>query len=126
MSRELTERFFHKLDEKASSRACFAALFSFIKEHREFYMYYLGEGRMLGVLQLASDLLNERYLQAQVGPETFGACSQQQMEYHSAFFLFGLTAVVRMWLQRNCPESPEALYDLLLRQSAVQERMIDW
>ena len=81
---------------------------------------------MLGVLQLASDLLNERYLQAQVGPKTFGAQSQQQVEYHEVFFLFGLTAVVRMWLQQNCPESPEALYDLLLQQSAVQERMIDW
>ncbi len=126
MSRQLTERFFHKLDEKASSRACFAELFSFIKEHREFYLYDLGEGRMLGVLQLASDLLNERYLQAQVGPKTFGAQSQQQVEYHAVFFLFGLTAVVRMWLQQNCPESPEELYDLLLRQSAVQERMIDW
>ena len=39
MSRQLTESFFRKMDEKAPARDCFTEIFSFIREHREFYLY---------------------------------------------------------------------------------------
>ena len=126
MSRQLTETFFRKLDEKAPARDCFAEIFAFIREHREFYLYYLTESRQYGVLQLAWETVRDRAAAVSAGPEKFGAQTTEEMEYHGVFFLVGMTAVVRMWLQKGCPEEPEALYDLIRRQGAVQETMTDW
>ena len=124
MSRQLTQAFFQKLDEQAPARDCFVEVFSFIRDHREFYSYYLSESKKYGVLQLAWDTIRSRSLG--VGPEKFGAGSQEELAYHGVFFLQGMTAMVRMWLHRGCKEEPAVLYDLLLRQSAVQKAMIEW
>ena len=126
MSRQLTETFFRKLDEKAPARDCFAEIFAFIREHRDFYLYYLTESRQYGVLQLAWETVRDRAAAVSAGPEKFGAQTTEEMEYHGVFFLVGMTAVVRMWLQKGCPEEPEALYDLIRRQGAVQEAMTGW
>ena len=126
MSRQLTETFFRKLDENASARDCFTEIFAFIRTHREFYIYYLNEGKNFGVLQLAGDMIRERYNGVHAQPQAFGARSEEEMEYHGAFFLFGMTAMVRLWLKNGCREEPEALYDLLHRQGTVQEALIGW
>ena len=126
MSRQLTESFFRKMDEKAPARDCFTEIFSFIREHREFYLYYLAESRQSGVLQLAWDVIRDRIAKTELTPASFGVGTQEEMAYHGAFFLMGMTAVVRLWLQNGCREEPSALYDLLRRQSAVQEIMIGW
>lgn len=124
MSRQLTETFFRRLDAGASARDCFTEIFAFIRNHREFYLYYLTESKQSGVLALAWETIRDRA--DGVGPETFGAESMAEMEYHGVFFLVGMTAMVRLWLQRGCREEPEALYELLLRQGAVQQGMIGW
>jgi AcrR family transcriptional regulator len=124
MSRQLTETFFRRLDAGASARDCFTEIFAFIRDHREFYLYYLTESKQSGVLALAWETIRDRA--DGVGPETFGAESMAEMEYHGVFFLVGMTAMVRLWLQRGCREEPEALYELLLRQGAVQQGMIGW
>ena len=126
MSRQLTESFFRKMDEKAPARDCFTEIFSFIREHREFYLYYLAESRQSGVLQLAWDVIRDRIAETELTPASFGVGTQEEMAYHGAFFLMGMTAVVRLWLQNGCREEPSALYELLRRQSAVQETMIGW
>lgn len=126
MSSHLTDSFFRKLDAHASARECFTELFSFIRSHREFYMYYLSESNKSGVLRLAWDVVRERYDILVAPSEQFGVRNREDMEYHGAFFLLGLTAVVRMWLQKGCPEEPQDLYDLIRRQGAVQESMIVW
>lgn len=126
MSRKLTESFFRKLEENAHARDCFIELFSFIREHREFYAYYLSESRKSGVLQLAWNVIRDRYDILQVSPDQFGARSSKDMEYHGAFFIMGLTAVVRMWLDKGCIEEPGELYDIIRRQGLVQEEMIGW
>ena len=125
MSQELTATFFRKLDENASARDCFTEIFAFIRDHREFYLYYLSQRQQNGVLQLAWDTIRARCSDA-ADPAQFGVGSLEEMAYHGAFFLFGMTAVVRMWLQNNCREEPAALYDLIRRQSAVQGALIDW
>ena len=126
MSRQLTESFFRKLDENAPARDCFTEVFSFIREHREFYLYYLTESKQAGVLQLAWESVRDRAAAANAEPALFGAASSDEMAYHGIFFLTGMTAMVRMWLQKGCREEPAALYDLLHRQGAVQEAMTGW
>ena len=56
----------------------------------------------------------------------YGADAQEEMAYHGIFFLSGMTATVRLWLQNGCREESAALYDLLRRQAAVQEAMTGW
>ena len=126
MSRQLTETFFRKLDENASARDCFTELITFILEHRDFYLYYLTESKQYGILQLAWDPIRERAGSIDADPTRFGACTQEEMEYHGVFFLVGMTAVVRMWLQKGCRETPADLYNLLRRQAAVQQAMTSW
>ena len=126
MSRQLTEAFFRKLDEKASARDCFTEIFAFIREHRDFYLYYLAGSGKNGVLRLAWETIRERYANADVGPERFGAQSLEELEYHGTFFLQGMTATVRMWLRKGCPLEPSELYDLIRRQGTVQEGLISW
>ena len=126
MSRQLTETFFRKLDEKASARDCFTEIFAFIREHCEFYLYYLTESRQSGVLQMAWDIIRERINKADIAPESFGVRTLEEMEYHGAFFLLGMTAVVRMWLQKGCRETPAELYDIIYRQSDIQKIMVGW
>ena len=126
MSRQLTEAFFRRLDEKASAKDCFTEVFSFIREHREFYRYYLTESGQYGVLQLAWETIRDRAAAAEADPALFGVDTQEEMEYHGMFFLAGMTAVVRQWLQNGCREEPSDLYEILHRQGAVQETMIGW
>ena len=126
MSRQLTETFFRKLDESAPARDCFAEIFSFIREHREFYLYYLTESRQYGILQLTWETIRNRAAAVSADPRSFGVDTQEDLAYHGIFFLSGLSAMVRLWLQNGCREEPAALYDLLRRQGAVQEAMIGW
>ena len=126
MSRQLTESFFRKLDENASARDCFIELFTFIREHSNFYLYYLTESKQYGILQLAWDPIRERAGAMNADPTRFGARTEEEMAYHGVFFLVGITAVVRMWLQKGCRETPADLYDLLRRQAAVQQAMTSW
>ena len=126
MSRQLTESFFRKLDENAPARDCFAEIFAFIRAHREFYLYYLTESRQYGILQLAWETVRDRAAAVGAGPQKFGAQTAEEMEYHGVFFLVGMTALVRMWLQKGCREEPGALYELIRRQGSVQAYLIDW
>ena len=126
MSRQLTEAFFRKLDENASARECFTEVFAFIRDHREFYAYYLSAAKSTGVLALTWETVRDRAAAAQSDPGTFGAFSPEEMTYHGYFFLSGMTAMVRLWLLGGCKEQPETLYDIICRQGDVQKMMIDW
>ena len=126
MSRQLTESFFRKLDENAPARDCFAEIFAFIREHREFYLYYLTESKQYGILPLTWETIRDRAAAVNADPRSFGVDTQEEMAYHGIFFLSGMTAMVRLWLQNGCREEPAALYDLLRRQAAVQEAMVGW
>lgn len=126
MSRQLTETFFRKLDENAPARDCFTEIFSFIREHRDFYQYYLTESKQFGILQLTWEMVQDRTSAANAEPSFFGAHTQEEMTYHGVFFLAGMTAMVRLWLKNGCREEPGALYDLIRLQGAVQEKMLNW
>lgn len=42
------------------------------------------------------------------------------ISYHIAFFKSGLTQIIKMWLETNCQESPEEMFEIL--QSEYQGR----
>ena len=121
MSVHLAETFLKQLDSGAGAEACFESLFAFIGEHREFYRLYLNETHKAGVIGIATDLFQERF--PGWDPDPSGSVGR---EYHLTFFLYGLTAMVRAWINGGCLQTPAELCRILKQQGTVQDRMMDW
>ena len=113
MANGLTRSFLQKLESGEDLLACFLSLFEYIREYREFYSLYFGTFHQAGVIDVFWDLLQDRL--KGLSYEQFGYRSEEEMEYHKEFFLFGFTAMLRHWLERNCAESPQDLLEYLLR-----------
>ena len=73
---------------------------------------------------MAWDLVQNRF--ANLDVRTVGANNLSEMNYHGAFFMYGVTAMIRMWLEGGCRETPQELYQILLRNGTVQTKMISW
>lgn len=124
MSVKLTEAFMLQLEEGADAENCFVSLFSFIREHRRFYRLYLNETGGAGVIGICTEMFRDR-LEALYYRE-LGYESQEEIDYHGSFILYGMTAMIRMWVNRDCPESPQQFYQILERQNITQKWMMDW
>ena len=114
MATGLTQRFLDILDGGGDMGQCFLALFEYIREYQQFYTFYLNESNRTGVIGVTWELLSDR-LQGMT-PQDFGYTSLEEITYQGTFFTFGLTAVIRRWVSRGCPESPRELLDYLERQ----------
>ena len=51
-----------------------------------------------------------------------GITSKRQAEYCAAFYYTGLTAMIRMWLDGGCQESPDEMYELMSIQAKNMAR----
>lgn len=98
-------------DTPLDLRKRFAKLFTFIRDNDAFYRAYLNAA---GSSHVISGLIPDS---ARTSLETvtrkLGIHSEQELHYHQAFFVAGLTALIREWLNRDCPESPEELARIL-------------
>ena len=124
MSVNLTESFLQKMEEGASAVDCYENLFEFIKEHREFYRIYLNDTQNTGAISLATELYQDRL--DQMNFKEIGYTSQREFVYHQQFFLYGVTAMIRLWVKDDCPESPKEFVQILLRESDTQKAMTTW
>lgn len=80
----------------------FLKLLKHIKENQRLYTFYFKLGYeskdlRICVVKDLKDGFNEKYL-----------------DYHITFFKNGFNAIVKMWLERGCKESPEEICDILL------------
>lgn len=80
----------------------FLKLFYHIKENQLFYKTYFklstdGELRIIGY-----DVR-----------EAMAYYNNQHIDYHIAFFGNGLNAVIKMWLQNGCQETPEEIFSII-------------
>ena len=113
-----------KLEANAGARECYVALFEYIRKYHEFYKLYLDESGSTGVLGVAGELLKERFDTLKI--DTFDEATRTRIEYHGTFMLFGMTAIVRAWLARDCRETPEELYEILRMQTDTPREMVEW
>ena len=114
MSEELTRSFIRKLEEGEGLEVCFEALFAFVRKHKAFYRLYFETAGKSNVIGVAWDLLQDRT--SVLSYEGFGFLSEEEMKYHGDFFITGLSAMLRRWVERDCPETPAELVDILKRQ----------
>ncbi len=124
MSEGLTKSFLRKLEEGQGMGSCFEALFEFVREYRQFYRLYFQTTGRSGVIGVAWELLQDR-TQA-LSYESFGYRSEEEMRYHGEFFIHGLSAMLRHWIERDCRESPQEMLDILARQYNPKMNLFTW
>lgn len=122
MARSLTQSFTAQLEENAPLEECFESLFAFIREYQDFYRLYLNQTNKTGAIGVAWELLENRT--RGLSYRDFGMLSQREMTYEGHFFLFGLTAMVRQWVNDGCPESPRQMVGILIRLFQPQRGLL--
>lgn len=112
MAKGLTERFLAALDEGNGLSACFLSLFEYVREYQGFYRVYFDTSNHPGVIGIAWDLLQDKL--RGLSYQSLGYQSEEEMKYHGVFFIHGLTAMLRQWIDRDCQEEPRDLLGLLM------------
>lgn len=101
-------------------RATFLSLFEHILSYRSFYQVYVTKVAQLPFLSAVSAFGHsdgiKRYAAIQ------GITSKRQAEYCATFYYTGLTAMIRMWLEGGCQETPDEMYDLMSLQAKNMAR----
>ena len=124
MAERLTKTFLQKLEEGAGLDVCYASLFDFVREYKEFYRLYFSAASQSGLIGVAWDLLRERT--GALSWEQFGYESKDELIYHGEFFIYGMSAMLRCWIERDCKETPEELLAILKRQYAPRLSLFQW
>lgn len=77
-------------------------LFRHIKDNQIFYQTYfkLGYDNNYKIIAYDTDLAQEHF-------------QNKFIEYHMEFFKAGITQLIKLWLQNDCKESPEDLYEII-------------
>ena len=82
----------------------FRKLFSHIQENQELYRFYF----KLGYDRTEMYWREVTNLQSQL--------DNSVLDYHITFFRSGFNAIVKRWLQRGCPETPEQMCQILIEE----------
>lgn len=96
----------------------FMNLFCHIREYKDFYSLFFKQGLPPSV--------KNKLLPKELPPDVENIAALRhivtdvQFMYHHAFFQAGLSAIITNWLDRNCAESPEELYDILKSEYQFQ------
>ncbi len=96
LEQEVQELFENDVSSKFSA-SDYLRLFYHIRENQLFYKTYFKLGYDQNQISLAQ--LNELY---KIFPDAY-------LEYHVIFFRAGFNAVIKMWLDGGCKESPEEI-----------------
>lgn len=95
-------------------RGMMTGMFKFVLEYKDFYQIYFSEvGRASHIIELMIAPFQEQVKGVKSADMGFGISSEA--DYHFAFFTAGVTSMLVFWLQGNCKESPEQLFDILAR-----------
>lgn len=105
-------------DEKFHMKEGFLAMFTFIRNHQEFFRNYINTSWR----QQNRRAKMPEMLESDLGRliREFGYQSEEELLYHQAFFTGGLVAMISRWIGRGCPEEPEELYRLLVDEYETQ------
>ncbi len=112
LSQEVLDRLF--VNGVFQSKNCFALIFSYLRDHQDFYRIYLNHNWKMPVFELATENISG------MGIDQFanvvGIEDAHELRYHKSFFMAGLNSLVRIWLADNCQDSPEYMGNLISKQ----------
>lgn len=124
MAKNLTEAFLQKIDAGGHIDECFESLFAFVKEYRDFYAIYLNETRTSGLIGLAREAYMDRL--KNLSWKELGFASPEEFGYHEDFYLAGMSAMIRRWVNTGCRESPREMCEILGRQYSPNRALFQW
>ncbi len=124
MAKSLTEAFLKKMEAGGHIGECFESLFAFIKEYREFYAIYLNETHTSGIIGLAREAYMDRL--KSLSWKGLGFASPGELGYHEDFFIAGMSAMIRRWVNTGCKESPREMCEILGRQYSPNRALFQW
>ncbi len=114
MSEKLTLSAIEAAGEFSSMESIFERVFAFVREHSEFYRIYFSEMHHSGIIGIAWNMVNEHMgLQRY---DQLGFRSQAEMEYTGVYFIHGVSAMLRLWIETGCMETPRELVVFLVHQ----------
>lgn len=87
-------------------------LFQHIAENQIFYRTYfkLGYDEKYQILAYDSSLAKKHF-------------NDRFIEYHMEFFKYGLTRIIKLWLQNGCQETPEEMFEIIKSEYRGREEM---
>lgn len=87
---------------RGSSRDNYLKLFNDVKKRPDFYRTYfkLGFDQDYKITYYDKDLAKKLY-------------DNKYITYHSEFFKAGITAIIKLWLDRGCQEAPEEMLTII-------------
>ena len=121
LARQTTMLFIDKPGQTMSE--AFKRFFEFVFERREFYGVYLKNANRSS--HLVSELMPEdmKGRPQEIG-KLLGFATEQEYQYHAAFFKAGLTAMIREWVDKGCPESPAEMVAILEREYSHEKHRL--
>ena len=89
-----------------------AQMIGYVKEHHTFFDIYLTHytAEASESFSLLWESAAKPYMR-----EHYSTIDESEMWYHFSFFKAGFISVLSQWLHRGCPETPERLAEIILR-----------
>ena len=112
MFEKLNTIFALREDEKVTeqTKPILLDLFRFIEENREMCQVLLSPNGDMSFLHRLNDVLRQKCLHMYLGAEP--AANEEDFDYRYSFMVYGCAGIIRAWVGRNCPESPEQMAEL--------------
>lgn len=101
-------------DKESFYHYAFQRLFEHILNYRNFYQIYITKISQLPFFSVVSSFDHEANLPNYASSQ--GITSRRQVDYYSVFFYTGLTAMIRLWLETDCRETPKEMCELISQQ----------
>lgn len=98
-------------NEKPSTKT-FVEMFTFIKNNKYFYKAFLN----LPQRSIAEEDARDKVLSTIDHKELLQTKSETELLYRSSFFGAGIKEICRIWLDRDCKESPTEMAELILKE----------
>ena len=86
-------------------------LFRFVGDNREMCGVLLSPNGDMNFLHRLNEVLREKFLK--YWRNTRPARSADAFDYHYSFVIFGVAGIIRAWVGRNCPETPEQMASMV-------------
>lgn len=98
----LEENYFYNYFEPNQNHDFFLKLFHHIKENQLLYKTYfkLGYDNNYKIIGYSKELALKHF-------------NNKFIEYHYEFFRSGITAIIKMWLNNGCKETPEEICEII-------------
>lgn len=100
---------YHDEQTKGYNSNDFSKIFRLIKENQLFFKTYFKLENDPNVLPMEEKFLYDTNLAKRY-------YNDQYIDYHIEFFKAGFNAVVKIWLDNGCQESPEEMYQIIMSE----------